>query len=49
MRHQADIQWLEELRRNLACYVPYSSSENYTVADTLIEQIVDQGGIYHEN
>ncbi len=26
MRHQADILWLEELRRNLACYFSSSSA-----------------------
>lgn len=25
MQHQADFQWLEELRRNLACYESNSS------------------------
>ncbi|NRA63107.1 MAG: hypothetical protein HRU19_01420 [Pseudobacteriovorax sp.] len=26
MLHQADLQWLEELRTNLACYLEYSSA-----------------------
>ncbi len=25
MRHEADIQWFEELRKNLACYVSLST------------------------